>query len=70
MTNAVFLPLERHVQHLANNFLLKSSSMFCHYDKQLLSVVGLLLDELDANKKCRVSLVVKCINREYHAHVF
>ena len=35
--------------------------MFCYYNKQSVSVLGLVLYELDANKKCQVSLVVKYI---------
>ena len=33
--------------------------MFCYYNKQMLSVLGLVLYDFDANKKCQVSLVVK-----------
>ena len=36
--------------------------MFCYYDKLLLlSVLGLVLYEIDANKKWQVSLIVKYI---------
>ena len=33
--------------------------MSCYYNKQLLSTLGLSLLELDTDKKCQVSLVVK-----------
>ena len=35
--------------------------MFCYHNKQLLSALGLITYELEANKKCQVSLVVKYI---------
>ena len=41
------------------NFILKYALMFCYYNKQLLSALGLVLNEFDANKKvtgfCQVS---------------
>ena len=46
------------------NFILKYALMFCYYNKQLLSALGLVLNEFDANRKCQVSLVVK-----YKLHV-
>ena len=42
--------------------------MFCYYEKQMLSVLGLVLYELDANKKCQVSLVVKYMNWHLAVH--
>ena len=42
--------------------LLNFSLTFCYYNKQLLSVLGLVHYELDTNKKCPVSLVVKYIS--------
>ena len=35
--------------------------MFCYHNKQLLSALGLVLKEFNANKKCQVSLAVKYI---------
>ena len=40
---------------------LKYSSMFCNYDKPMLSVLGSVLYKLQANKKFQVSVVVKYI---------
>ena len=47
------------------NFLLKYSSMFCYYDKPLLTVLGLVLYKLHSNEKCQVSLVIKYRNYMY-----
>ena len=65
MTKAIFLTS---FSTLANSFLLKYFSMFCYYEKQMLSVLGIVLYELDANKKCQVSLVVKYMNWHSAVH--
>ena len=46
----------------------KYALMFCYYNKQLFSALGLALYEFDASKKCQVSLVVKYIIRPIEKH--